>query len=58
MNLIEAVKASVTTRDAAEKYGIGVDRTGKACCIFHDDRHPSMKVDERFYTNINKIQTN
>ena len=49
MNLFEAVKASVTTREAAEKYGIAVDRAGKAFCIFHDDRHPSMKVDERFH---------
>lgn len=49
MNLFEAVKASVTARQAAERYGIEIDRTGKACCIFHDDRHPSMKVDERFH---------
>lgn len=49
MNLFETVKASVTTRQAAERYGIEVDRTGKACCIFHDDRHPSMKVDDRFH---------
>lgn len=49
MNLFEAVKASVTTREAAENYGIAVDRAGKACCIFHNDRHPSMKVDERFH---------
>lgn len=49
MNLFEAVKASVTTKEAAENYGIAVDRAGKACCIFHNDRHPSMKVDERFH---------
>lgn len=49
MNLFEAIKNSVTTRQAAEHYGIKVNRTGKACCIFHDDRHPSMKVDERFH---------
>jgi hypothetical protein len=49
MNLFEAVKASVTTRQAAEIYGIAVDRSGKACCIFHNDRNPSMKVDDRFH---------
>ena len=49
MNLFEAVKEAVTTRDAAERYGVEIDRTGKACCIFHNDRHPSMKVDERFH---------
>lgn len=49
MNLFEAVKASVTTKQAAERYGVEVDRAGKACCIFHDDRHPSMKVDDRYH---------
>lgn len=49
MNLFEAVKTSVTAREAAEYYGIKVNHAGKACCIFHDDRHPSMKVDKRFH---------
>lgn len=49
MNLFEAVKASVTAKQAAERYGIEINRAGKACCIFHNDRHPSMKVDERFH---------
>ena len=49
MNLFEAVKESVTACQAAQKYGIRVGRNGMACCPFHDDRHPSMKVDERFY---------
>ncbi len=30
-------------------YGIRVNRNGMACCPFHDDRHPSMKVDKRFH---------
>ena len=45
----EVVKQSVTTREAAEHYGIAVGRGGMACCPFHDDRHPSMKVDTRFH---------
>ena len=43
------IKQSVTTRQAAESYGIYVDSHGMAICPFHDDRHPSMKVDETFY---------
>ena len=43
-----AVK-SVSTREAAEFYGIKVRRTGMACCPFHDDKNPSMKVDQRFH---------
>ena len=30
-------------------YGIRVNRNGMACCPFHDDKHPSMKVDKRFH---------
>ena len=48
-NLFEIVKESVTARDAAQLYGIEVKRGGMACCPFHDDRHPSMKVDTRFH---------
>ena len=48
-NVFEVVKQSVTTREAAEMYGIEVKRGGMACCPFHDDRHPSMKVDRRFH---------
>ena len=56
-SVFEVVKQSVTAREAAEHYGIAVGRGGMACCPFHDDRHPSMKVDTRFYPNLNKIQT-
>jgi hypothetical protein len=43
------VKSAVTARQAAEQYGLNVNRSGLACCPFHEDRNPSMKVDERFY---------
>lgn len=49
MNVFEAVKQTVTTRQAAENYGIRVNRAGKANCPFHNDRTPSMKVDKRFH---------
>lgn len=49
MNVFEAVKQSVTTRQAASFYGIRVGRNGMACCPFHQDRTPNMKVDSRFY---------
>ena len=49
MNVFEAVKQSVTTRQAAEHYGIRVGRNGMCACPFHDDKNPSMKVDWRFH---------
>ena len=49
MNVFKAVKQSVTTRQAAEHYGVRVGRNGMCVCPFHDDKNPSMKVDRRFH---------
>ena len=48
-SVFEVVKQSVTVREAAEMYGIAVGRGGMACCPFHDDRHPSMKLNEDYF---------
>ena len=50
MNVFEAVKQSVTTRQAAEHYGIHVGRNGMACCPFHNDKTPSMKLESALPT--------
>ena len=49
MSIFEVVKQSVTTRQAAERYGIRVERNGMCRCPFHDDSTPSMKLDRRYY---------
>lgn len=49
MQLFSFVKASVTTREAAQFYGIQVDRSGMCRCIFHEDRSPSLWVKEGYY---------
>ena len=49
MNFFETVKQTVTTRQAAERYGLSVNRSGMVRCPFHADHNPSMKVDDRFY---------
>jgi DNA primase len=49
VNLFKEVKVAVTARQVAERYGLKVNRAGMACCPFHDDRNPSMKLDDRFY---------
>ncbi|WP_276892465.1 YodL domain-containing protein [Eisenbergiella massiliensis] len=48
-NLFETVKQSITVREAAEMYGIEVRRNGMACCPFHDDKNPSMKLNEEYF---------
>ena len=49
MSIFEAVKQTVTTRQAAERYGIRVERNGMCRCPFHNDSTPSMKLDRRYY---------
>ena len=49
MDIFKTVKANVTTRQAAEYYSLQVKRNGMTCCPFHPDKHPSMKLDERYY---------
>lgn len=49
MNIFKEVKEQVTARQAAEYYGVQVDRRGMAKCVFHDDHTPSMKVDRRYH---------
>ena len=49
MNVFQAVKQAVTTRQVAESYGLEVRYNGMTCCPFHSDRNPSMKVDDRFH---------
>ncbi|MDD3417695.1 MAG: CHC2 zinc finger domain-containing protein, partial [Lachnospiraceae bacterium] len=46
MNLFEAVKEGVTTRQVAEYYGLKIMRNGMAVCPFHQDKTPSMKMDK------------
>ena len=44
MNRYETVKGRVTPQMAAERYDLPVNRSGMACCPFHNDRTPSMKL--------------
>ena len=49
MNVFGAVKTSINTREAAARYGVEVNRHGKALCPFHNDRNPSLFVDDDHY---------
>ncbi len=49
VNLFETVKQSIPVKEAAQRYGIEVKRGGMACCPFHDDKHPSMKLNEDYF---------
>ena len=48
--LFENVKAVVTPRETAERYGLPVSQGGMSRCPFHPDRTPSMKLyEDHFY---------
>ena len=48
-NMYESIKAAVTARQAAESFGLTVNRSGMATCPFHEDHTPSLKLDQRYY---------
>ncbi len=49
MNIFQEMKERVTARQVAERYGLKVSRNGMARCPFHNDKHPSMKLDRNYY---------
>ena len=50
MRIFEIIKENVNLREAAEWYGVEVNRYSKALCPFHNDRHPSLYVaDDHYY---------
>ena len=49
MTIYESIKAAISVKQAAEHYGLKVNRNGMACCPFHNDRHPSLKLNEEYF---------
>ena len=49
MNLFDTVKAAVTPRMAAERYGLPIQQGSMTRCPFHADRTPSMKLNEVYF---------
>ncbi len=49
MTIYENIKAAISVKQAAEHYGLKVGRNGMACCPFHHDRHPSLKLNDDYF---------
>lgn len=49
MAIYETVKAAVSVPQAAAYYGMKVQRNDMTCCCFHNDRHPSMKLNDAYF---------
>ena len=49
MDLFTQIKMAVSVKEAAEYYGLEVNRGYMVCCPFHNDRTPSMKLNEDYF---------
>ena len=49
MNLFETVRTNVKAIDVVLMAGFQPNRSKMICCPFHNDKHPSMKVDRRYF---------
>ena len=49
MDLFTQIKMAVSVKEAAEYYGLEVNRGSMVCCPFHNDRTLSMKLNEEYF---------
>lgn len=48
-NIFSKIKERLHMQDVARFYGLQMNRSGMACCPFHEDKTPSLKVYEENY---------
>ena len=56
MTIYETIKAAISVKQAAEHYGLKVSHNGMACCPFHNDRHPSLKLNEDYTSGVKRMR--
>ena len=49
MTIYDTIKAAVSVPQAAAYYGMKIQRNNMTRCCFHDDHHPSMKLNDTYY---------
>ena len=49
MNIYDTIKAAVSVPQAAAYYGMKIQHNYMTRCCFHDDHHPSMKLNDTYY---------
>lgn len=48
-DIFKAIQELIPMQDAAKFYGLQINRSGMTCCPFHEDRTPSLKVNEDYF---------
>lgn len=49
MSIFQTIRESITPLQAVRRYGISVNSRGMICCPFHEDDHPSLKLNEDYF---------
>ena len=49
MTIYETIKAAICVKQAAEHYGLRINRNDMVCCPFHNDRYPSLKLNQDYF---------
>ena len=49
MSIFETIKAAVSVPQAAAYYGMKIQRNHMTRCCFHDDHHPSLKLNDTYF---------
>ncbi len=49
MSIFETIKAAVSVPQAAAYYGMKIQHNQMTCCCFHDDHHPSLKLNDTYF---------
>ena len=48
-NVVQTIKDRLTMREVLERYGYEPNNKGFVCCMFHNEKTPSMKIFEKDY---------
>lgn len=49
VSIFEIAKEHISVREAAEYYGVKVNRNGMCSCLFHQEHRPSMKLNKDYF---------
>lgn len=49
LNVVQTIKDRLTMREVLEYYGYEPNKKGFVCCMFHNEKTPSMKIFEKDY---------
>lgn len=48
-NVVQTIKERLTMREVLERYGYEPNKKGFVCCMFHNEKTPSMKIFDKDY---------